>query len=203
VFEIRLHGRGGQGVVSASELLALAAFSEGREAQAFPSFGPERTGAPVAAFCRVDTRPIRTHEPVVEPDAVIVLDPTLLHHVDVFGGAGPEAYAVVNSSRTASELGLAHSPLSSLLHPHRIAVLPATELGQQHLGRPLPSAALLGAFAALTGVVSLAAILVAVRERFAGPLGEGNAAAAAAGFALVDETREPPPLLFPATAPAP
>ena len=76
MFQVRIHDRGGQGVVTAAELLAVAAFAEGRHAQAFPSFGSERTGAPVAAFCRVDD-PIRTHEPITAPDAVVVADPSV------------------------------------------------------------------------------------------------------------------------------
>ena len=87
MFEVRIHGRGGQGVVTAAELLAAAAFAEGRYAQAFPSFGSERTGAPVVSFCRIDDRPIRTREPVTHPDALIIGDPTLLHQVSVFDGA--------------------------------------------------------------------------------------------------------------------
>ena len=89
MFQVRVHGRGGQGVVTAAELLASAAFREGRHAQAFPSFGSERTGAPVVSFCRIDDLPIRTHEPVTEPDAVIVQDPTLLHQVELFAGLRP------------------------------------------------------------------------------------------------------------------
>jgi len=92
VFEIRIHGRGGQGVVTAAELLSVAAFDEGRHAQAFPSFGSERTGAPVVSFCRIDERPIRVREPIAAPDALIVVDPTLLHQVDVFGGLKSGGY---------------------------------------------------------------------------------------------------------------
>jgi pyruvate ferredoxin oxidoreductase gamma subunit len=97
VFEVRIHGRGGQGVVTAAELLSVAAFDEGRHAQAFPSFGSERTGAPVVSFCRISDAPIRTREPVAEPDALIVQDPTLLHQVDLFAGLGPGAYALINN----------------------------------------------------------------------------------------------------------
>ena len=87
MFATRFHGRGGQGVVTAAELLSVAAFVEGLHAQAFPTFGSERTGAPVVSFCRIDEHPIRAREPIAEPDAVIVLDPTLLHQVDLFGRA--------------------------------------------------------------------------------------------------------------------
>src|SRR5689334_25295193 len=97
IFEVRIHGRGGQGVVTAAELLAQAAFAEGRHAQAFPSFGSERTGAPVVAFCRVSDVRIRSHEPVAAPDALVIQDPTLLHQVDVFAGLPPAGYVLINT----------------------------------------------------------------------------------------------------------
>jgi pyruvate ferredoxin oxidoreductase gamma subunit len=106
VLEIRVHGRGGQGVVTAAELLSVAAFDQGRDALAFPSFGSERTGAPVVSFCRIDERPIRVREPVAAPDALIVIDPTLLHQVDVFGGLKADGFVVVNAYRSFAELGL-------------------------------------------------------------------------------------------------
>jgi len=88
MFQVRFHGRGGQGVVTAAELLAAAAFGQGCHAQAFPSFGPERMGVPMMSFCRIDDRPIRTHAPVSEPDALIIQDPTLLDQADLFAGLG-------------------------------------------------------------------------------------------------------------------
>jgi pyruvate ferredoxin oxidoreductase gamma subunit len=184
MFQVRIHGRGGQGVVTAAELLSVAAFAEGRYAQAFPTFGSERTGAPVVAFCRLDDRPIRLREPVAEPDAVIVQDPTLLHQVDLFGGLGEDGYLLVNTARTFADLGL--EDLVRRLRPERCATVPATELSRDHLGRPVPNAPLLGGLAALTGIVSLEALSAAYRERFAGATGESNAAAAAAAFALVE-----------------
>src|SRR3990172_7337084 len=99
MFQVRIHGRGGQGVVTAAELLSMAAFAEGHHAQAFPTFGSERTGAPVTAFCRIDDREIRVREPIAEPDAVIVQDPTLLHQVDLFGGLGADGYVLINTAR--------------------------------------------------------------------------------------------------------
>src|SRR3954452_23364706 len=107
MFQVRIHGRGGQGVVTAAELLSVAAFAEGRFAQAFPSFGSERTGAPVVAFCRISEREIRVREPIVMPDALVVQDPTLLHHADVFAGLRPGGSVLVNTSRGAAALGLA------------------------------------------------------------------------------------------------
>ena len=183
MFEIRIHGRGGQGVVTAAELLSVAAFDEGRHAQAFPSFGSERTGAPVVAFCRIAERPIRVREPIAEPDALIVIDPTLLHQVDVFGGLRADGYVLINSSHSFDELGL--DELSGRFSPERLRTVPATELARALLGRPLPNAALLGGFAALSGQILMGAIARAIRDRFPGATGEGNVAAAERAYALV------------------
>src|SRR5512143_4024782 len=141
MFQVRIHGRGGQGVVTAAELLSVAAFREDRHAQAFPSFGSERTGAPVVAFCRIDDRPIRLREPVLAPDAIIIQDPTLLHQVDVFGGLSPDGYIVINTSRSFEELGL--GDFIAGLRRERLCTVPATELALKHIGRPVPNAALL------------------------------------------------------------
>ncbi len=183
MFEIRIHGRGGQGVVTAAELLSVAAFDEGRHAQAFPSFGSERTGAPVVSFCRLDDRPIRVHDPILEPHAVIVIDPTLLHQVDVFSGLRTHGYVLINTVRSLSELGL--QELGVRLRPERAQTVPATQFARELFGRPLPNAAILGGFAALSGVVSLSSVTAAVQARFAGKIGDGNAAAAERAFAFV------------------
>ncbi|MCB1934114.1 MAG: 2-oxoacid:acceptor oxidoreductase family protein, partial [Candidatus Accumulibacter sp.] len=107
MFQVRIHGRGGQGVVTAAEMLSIAAFEEGRHAQAFPSFGSERTGAPVVAFCRIADQEIRLREPIMEPDALIIQDPTLLFQVDVFSGLNKGGYILINTSRSFTDLGLA------------------------------------------------------------------------------------------------
>src|ERR687884_621319 len=106
MFQVRFHGRGGQGVVTAAELLSVAAFREGRYSQAFPTFGSERTGAPVVSFCRIDDREIRSREPIAEPDALIVQDPTLLHQVNLFQGLSRDGYMLINTTRTFDELGI-------------------------------------------------------------------------------------------------
>ncbi|MGA3153566.1 MAG: 2-oxoacid:acceptor oxidoreductase family protein [Streptosporangiaceae bacterium] len=183
MFEVRIHGRGGQGVVSAAELLAAAAFAEGRHAQAFPSFGSERTGAPVVSFCRIDDKPIRTREPVMNPDALIIQDPTLLHQVSVFEGAGTRTEVLINSAREAEELGI--SDFTGQLEGVPALTVPATELAQQHLGRPVPSGALLGGFAALSGLVSLESVVAAFEERFPAAVAAGNAGAARAAYDFV------------------
>src|SRR5512138_3070932 len=103
MYQIRIHGRGGQGVVTAAEMLSIAAFREGKFAQAFPSFGSERTGAPVVAFCRIDTKEIRVREPILEPDALIIQHPTLLHQIDVFSCLAPVGYSRIYTTRTFAE----------------------------------------------------------------------------------------------------
>jgi pyruvate ferredoxin oxidoreductase gamma subunit len=176
VFEVRIHGRGGQGVVTAAELLSVAAFLEGRHAQAFPTFGSERMGAPVVSFCRIADGPIRLREPIAHPDALIVQDPTLLHMPEVLGGVKPGAPVLVNTSRAVEGM----------------LAVPATELARRHIGKPIPNAALLGGFAAISELVSIESVVAALRERFAGAMGEGNVAAAREAHAFVcDELREP------------
>lgn len=182
MFQVRIHGRGGQGVVTAAELVSVAAFIEGRHAQAFPSFGSERSGAPVVSFCRIDDRPIRTREPVADPDALLVQDPTLLHQVDLFAGLHADGWVLINSTRSYEELGL--GDLFERFRAERLLTVPATDLAREHLGRPLPNAALLGGFAAL-GVVGIDSVAAAIGERFSGAVGAGNAAAARAAHELV------------------
>jgi pyruvate ferredoxin oxidoreductase gamma subunit len=186
VFEVRIHGRGGQGVVTAAELLSVAAFGEGKNALAFPTFGSERTGAPVTSFCRISDRPIRSREPIVEPDALVVQDTTLLHQVELFGGVGPDAYVLINTGRRLDDLGLAEF-VEERFRPDRVVTVAATEMAREHLGRPLPNAALLGGFAALTGVVSVESVADAIRGRFSGATAEGNVAAARAAADAVQE----------------
>jgi pyruvate ferredoxin oxidoreductase gamma subunit len=183
MFEVRIHGRGGQGVVTAAELLSVAAFIDGRRAQAFPSFGSERTGAPVVAFCRIAERPIRLREPVLRPDAIVVQDPTLLRQVDVFAGLADDGLVLVNSGLSVAELGLER-------YAGRVFVVPASQLAREHVGRPLSNAALLGGFAALCGLVSLGSVTSAILDRFAGPVATGNVAAAVAAYELVHAHRK-------------
>jgi len=187
MFQVRIHGRGGQGVVTAAELLSVAAFLGGRHAQAFPSFGSERTGAPVVAFCRIADTPIRLREPIMAPDALIIQDPTLLHQVDVFGGLAHDGTILINTAKSFDALGIAD--FVEGFAPQRLLTVPASELALKHLGRPLPNAALLGAFAALGGPVSLDAVLAAIHARFSGAVAQANAAAATEAHDIVLEER--------------
>jgi pyruvate ferredoxin oxidoreductase gamma subunit len=186
MFQVRIHGRGGQGVVTAAELLSVAAFSEGRHAQAFPSFGSERAGAPVVSFCRIDDREIRVREPISEPDALVIQDPTLLHQVDVFSGLTADGYMLINSEAGFDGLGL--NEFVQRFRRDRLVTVPASDLARRHLGRPLPNAALLGGFAVLSGLISLGAVETAIRQVFSGSVADGNVAAARAAHEYVART---------------
>ncbi len=176
MFQVRIHGRGGQGVVTAAELLSIAAFIEGKHAQAFPSFGSERMGAPVVSFCRLDDKEIRMREPIDDPDAVIIQDPTLLHSVDVFQGLQEDGFILINSTRSFDELGIAD--FVAKFPAHHVCDVGATELAMKHVKRPVPNAALLGGFAAISGQLHMTSVADAIREKFPGPVAEANIAAA-------------------------
>lgn len=183
MFQTRIHGRGGQGVVTAAELLSIAAFAAGKHAQAFPSFGSERTGAPVVAYCRINDEPIRNREPILIPDALIVQDATLLNQVDLLSGLPTDGYVLVNTTHTFADLGLAE--FAAEHRPDRLITVHATEIALKHVGKPVPNAVLLGGFAALIGMVSLEDVQAAVCERFPGGMGQANAKAAAEAYDAV------------------
>lgn len=189
LFQVRIHGRGGQGVVSAAEMLSVAAFLENKHAQAFPSFGSERMGAPVMAFCRIDDKEIRLREPVMHPDALIIQDPTLLHQVDLFSGVSADGYILINSTRNFDELGI--GDFVKGYRRERLCTVPATELALKHVGRPLPNAALLGGFAAISGKVQIDSVCAAIRDKFPAKIADGNIAAAREAYRFVqDEMKE-------------
>ena len=180
MFQVRLHGRGGQGVVTAAEMLSIAAFLEKRHAQAFPSFGSERNGAPVVSYCRIDDKEIRLREPILEPDALVIQDPTLLHSVNVFQGLKADGYILINSTRSLDRLGIA-AYAESFPEGH-VRQIGASELAMEHVGRPLPNAVLLGAFAAVSGLLHVESVEQAIRTKFAGSVADGNVAAARAAY---------------------
>ena len=159
--ELRIHGRGGQGAVIASKVLAVALFREGREVQAFPAFGVERRGAPVTAFLRVAQEPIRLACEVTEPDDLIVLDPTLIQAVDVASGLKAGGSILINSE-------LEPESYASLVERFRVSTVNAGEIAARHgLGsrtQPIVNTAILGAFAASSGLVSLDAVCAAIEE---------------------------------------
>jgi len=175
LLEVRWHGRGGQGSWTASELLARTALYEGKYIQSFPEFGPERMGAPVTAFTRISTEPIRIHCAVYEPDVVVVLDPTLLKTVPVASGIGEEGVFVVNS---ADEPTKVRESLKT--KKGKLWVIPATQIALRVLGMPITNTAMLGTFARATNIVNLESIEKTVKERFRLDLAEKN-------FAVIKE----------------
>ena len=181
MFQVRIHGRGGQGVVTAAELLAQAGFDEGKHAQAFPSFGSERTGAPVVSFCRMSENEIRVREPIMNPDALIIQDATLLKSIDVFSGLKTDGYVVINAKVPKEELDL---PIE-VKNSNRLVIVPATEIAMEHIGRPVPNAVLLGAFAALTEFISLKAVTDAIGHKFKAKIAESNSKAATVAYEMV------------------
>ena len=188
MFQIRIHGRGGQGVVTATEMLSIAAFEEGRHSQAFPSFGSERTGAPVVAFCRIDDKEIRLREPIMAPDALIIQDPTLLHQVDVFAGLKKDGYILINTNKTFEQLGLGDYVRD--WPADRLLTVPATDIALKHLGRPVPNVPLIAGFAAASGLIKLDSVALAIREKFSGKVAEGNIAAATEAVKIVMQEKE-------------
>jgi len=169
MIEIRIHGRGGQGNVAAAELLSIAAFKDGKFAQAFPSFGAERIGAPVQAFVRIDDKKVRTREDVRNPDYLIIQDYFLIETVPVLDGLKPDGLIVINSDRLPEDLNIKTTAT--------IETIPATEIALEIIGRPIPNAVMIGAFCSVTGLVSLTAVQEAIMGKFPGKVGENNVAA--------------------------
>lgn len=157
--EIRFHGRGGQGVVSAAALLSLAAFDDGFEAQAFPKFGSERRGAPVEAYVRISAAPIRAHNQVYRPEAVIIQDSSLMRSEPVFEGLADNGLVILNAER--------RPPDKTNAMRLRWVCLPASRISAGFLGRPLPNTVLLGALVGASGWVSLTALEQAVGSHLA------------------------------------
>jgi len=188
VRELRIHGRGGQGAVIASKLLAVALFREGNDVQAFPAFGVERRGAPVTAFLRFDDRPIRLRCEITEPDDLVVLDPTLVEAVDVSGGLKPGGTILINSERAPDDY-------PSLSARFRIATVDASGIAVRHgLGtrsQPIVNTAIVGAASAVFGWFGMPAVEAAIEEEVPAKL-EANVAAAreAAGAVRVADARE-------------
>lgn len=167
MIEIRIHGRGGQGAVTSAELVAIAAIDDGKYAQAFPSFGPERRGAPVAAFIRVSDKPIRTREKVYGPNVVMVLDPSILKIVNVAAGLKEGGTVIINTSKTPEEM-------AGLLNiKAKIVTVDATKIAMESMGVPITNTTMLGALLKSTGIVSSDALVKAIDKRF-GRIAEKN-----------------------------
>lgn len=179
-FEVRFHGRGGQGVVTASRLLAEAAFIEGKWGQSVPMFGAERRGAPVLAFARVSVSPIRRHSQIYRPDAVVVFDSKILDMVDVTRGLRSNGFVLINSRK---------SPDDFHFDNFRVGVVDATDiavdLGLYFAGFPAVNTAMIGALSRVTDVVSINSIIQAINNTFSGVLAEKNARAAGLAYSSV------------------
>ena len=183
--EIRWHGRGGQGVWTASNILAEAAIREGKHAQSFPTFGPERMGAPIMAFTRISDDVIEVHSGVYEPDIVVVLDPTLLGTINVLEGLKKGGLLVLNYKSSNVE-ELTHL-LGSELRNYKTYVVSATEIAVKILGRGITNTAMLGALVKASPIVKLDTIFDVVKERFRGPIAEKNIEVIKAAY---EETKE-------------
>lgn len=179
MLEIRIHGRGGQGNVVAAYLLAAAAIDAGRFAQAFPAFGAERRGAPVAAFVRIDEHPIRRRCQVREPLFLIVQDPALMEVPGTLSGLQPAGTVLVDGPEAAIDDS----------GDNEIIRIPATRLAMEHIGRPVPNTALLAAFITLTQLMPLSGLLDALAERFKGPVLDKNRALVEAAAGTVEAGR--------------
>jgi len=182
--EIRFHGRGGQGAVTSVELMALAAIEEGKFAQGFPSFGPERRGAPVLAFLRIDDQRIRLRCKIVQPDVVLILDSSLIRIQNPTADLNPRGIIVLNSPKSIPELRREYG------FKHTLAVVDANELARRVLGVPITNTTMLGALIRATGVVALDAVIHPLQERF-GPMAAKNIAALKEAFekTVVEEPR--------------
>ncbi len=160
MIEIRWHGRGGQGAVTSVELLALAAIEEGKYAQGFPAFGPERRGAPVMAYNRVSEKPIKIRSGIYHPDVVVVLDPSLVGLVNVTDGLKPEGLLIINTSKPAEDLR------EQLKYKGKLATVDATHIAREELGVPIANTTMLGAVMKATKVLKLESLNEPLDERF-------------------------------------
>lgn len=179
--EIRIHGRGGHGTVVAAEVLALAAFKDGKYSQAFPAFGPERRGAPIQSFVRIDDRQIRLRSRVYNPDYLLIFDPTLLGLEETFKGLKPQGLVIVNSEKSPEELDLDGEM--------KVKTIPAQKIAQQFTGTSRVNMPILGAFSALTGEVSLKALEETLKERFPGEEGRKNVDALKEAYSIAKGER--------------
>jgi pyruvate ferredoxin oxidoreductase gamma subunit len=175
--EIRWHGRGGQGVVTASQLLARSAMREGKYVQAFPEFGPERMGAPIKAYTRISDKQINIHSSVSYPDIVVVLDPTLVGHVDFGSGLTEDGLILVNTDMSAESVSKA-----AKLGGKKVLVINASKIAIETLGRNIANTSIMGALMKVTGLVSIDIVIAEIEASFGAKFNrkviDGNIAAA-------------------------
>jgi len=160
ILEVRWHGRGGLGAVTSAELVARAAISEGKYAQSFPSFGPERRGAPVLAFLRISDKSIKTRTVIDEPDIAIVLDPTLLHAVEVTSGLKDKGRLIINSRKSPAQLK------SEFGYEWPVAAVNASKIAEETIGLPITNTAMIGALLKITEAVKLDSMVEQLQQRF-------------------------------------
>ncbi len=175
--EIRIHARAGQGAITTAALLGYAYFLRGMYPYAFPHFGAARMGAPMNAFVRVDTKPVRLRSQIYEPDYVLIMDATLIRSYNCFSGLKEDGIAIINEKEGAS--------LPKVKTKQRIFVVPATDIAMKAIGRPLGNTALIGAFAAATGQLDLDTLLEVIKKRFSGKAQEGNIEAVKQGYEYI------------------
>lgn len=166
IFEVRIHGRGGQGAKTASQFIAEAALDQGKHIQAFPEYGPERSGAPVKAFVRISDKPIHTYAPVISPDVVIVIDSTLIGPIDVAEGLDKDGTLLVNSDETPDEI----KKITGF--NGKVYTVDATKISFDTVGRNLPNTPMLGAFIKITEKISLDSVIDKVKHKFLKKIGE-------------------------------
>jgi len=165
-FEIRIHGRGGQGAKTASQLIVEAAMEQGKQIQAFPEYGPERTGAPMVTYARISDRPIKSYQPVLNPDVVLVIDPTLLEQVNVTSGMSASGVLIVNTTKSSAEIK------KKTGFGGKVYTVDATGISIRFLGVNMPNTPIVGALIKVTGVIELEALISKVRAMFLKKIGE-------------------------------
>ncbi len=180
--EIRWHGRGGQGVVSVSRLLADAALSEKKYVQSFPEFGPERSGAPVRGFTRISDEPISIHSQIYNPNIIVIVDPTFVNST-VISGLAKNGIIIVNSDRKPEVL-----KKTLAVNDARVYAVDARRIALDVLGRPIYNTAMLGALIKVASITSVESIEKVIRARFPGAMGEKNVEALKRAYAEVVES---------------
>jgi pyruvate ferredoxin oxidoreductase gamma subunit len=175
--EIRWHGRGGQGAKTASQFLAEAALDAGKHIQAFPEYGPERAGAPIRSYTRIDDKPIRLHSPIANPQTVVVIDPTLFDSIDVTEGLGDNGVLIVNSHNSPEEIRK-----KTKFKKGKVATVDATKISLETLGVPMPNTPMLGALLKIKEVVTMDALINQVKHKFLKKIGEEKTNANIAGI---------------------
>ncbi len=185
--EIRWHGRGGQGTVTAAKVFADACLSKGKYVQAFPEYGPERSGAPLRAYNRISDKELKLYCPVTKPNIVVIADPTLLDAINVTEGTEDNAMFLINTSLPPEEI----KKKIKLSSGQRLYIVDATKIALENIGRPLPNAPLVGALARISGIVDLDTLLEDVRKsfgkKFSQKIIDGNLEATRKGYEEVKE----------------